>query len=165
MRISDWSSDVCFSDLDCSSASYDGNGQERERQARHVLPEIEVSKTLHRLSPSKKALSCEAERDAKAVQQMIRTATGLPLSQRRQVVGVLAASRYFRAPLIRSDCCVSFRRGLGEASGPARARETRGRALSSRDQAPPAGRTLGLREELCRLTICHFPFSDRKSVG
>src|SRR3546814_7885719 len=98
MRISDWSSDVCSSDLigryivqaeidgDCSSASYDGNGQERERQARHVLPEIEVSKTLHRLSPSKQALSCEAERDAKAVQQMIRTATGFPLSQRRQVV-------------------------------------------------------------------------------
>src|SRR3546814_9569840 len=71
-------------DGDCSSASYDGNGQERERQARHVLPEIEVSKTLHRLSPSKQALSCEAERDAKAVQQMIRTATGFPLSQRRR---------------------------------------------------------------------------------
>src|SRR3546814_14558364 len=59
-------------DGDCSSASYDGNGQERERQARHVLPEIEVSKTLQRLSPSKQALSCEAEREGTAVHQMIR---------------------------------------------------------------------------------------------
>src|SRR3546814_13098089 len=103
-------------DGDCSSASYDGNGQERDRQARHVLPEIEVSKTLHRLSPSQQALSCEAERDAKAVTQMLRTATGFPLSQRSKGVCVLAASRSFRAPLTRSALCVSFRgRTIGKA--------------------------------------------------
>src|SRR3546814_20037446 len=84
---------------DCSSASYDGNGQERERQARHVLPEIEVSKTLHRLSPSKQALSCEAETDTKAVPQIDRNEHGCPLYQRHQLDGVIAASRAFRAHL------------------------------------------------------------------
>src|SRR3546814_19562176 len=38
---------------DCSSASYEGNCHEREHHAWHMLPEIEVSKTLHHPSPSK----------------------------------------------------------------------------------------------------------------